>query len=241
MFAFLEEYFLIVLEKSYDMWFLKYKVRQTEIFDIFGHFLPFQSLDNLESQNFNIEKAPGDTIILHIYTINYNHIMVYDSCDMERDRQFFVILDRFLPFYPPYDPENQDFLKMKKAPEDIIILQMYHKWQSYDVWFLGIWSMTDRFFLSFWTGFCPFTLLKIRKIKILKKWNKRMEILSFYTYVPWMKIIWCMLLEILSVTDRFFVILDHFCPFIYLKTWKIKMLKNWKKCLEVLSFYTCVS
>ena len=107
------------------MWFLKYKVRQTEIFDIFGHFLPFQSLDNLESQNFNIEKAPGDTIILHIYTINYNHIMMYDSCDMERDRQFFVILDRFLPFYPPMDPKYQNFQqkKMQKTPEDIIILQ----------------------------------------------------------------------------------------------------------------------
>ena len=78
---------------------------------------------------------------------------MYGSWDMERDRQFFVILDRFLPFYPPYDPENQDFLKMKKAPEDIIILQMctindshmmygflgYEAWQIFFVildWFL---------------------------------------------------------------------------------------------------------
>ena len=30
----------------------------------------------------------------------------------------------FFALLPPYDPENQDFLKMKKAPEDIIILQM---------------------------------------------------------------------------------------------------------------------
>ena len=42
--------------RSYDIWFLKYKVRQTEIFVILGHFLPFQPLDNLENQNFNIEK-----------------------------------------------------------------------------------------------------------------------------------------------------------------------------------------
>ena len=42
--------------RSYDIWFLKYKMRQTNIFDIFVHFLFFQSLDNLENQNFNIEK-----------------------------------------------------------------------------------------------------------------------------------------------------------------------------------------
>ena len=43
---------------------------------------------------------------------------------MERNRQFFVILYRFLLFYPSMDPENQNFEKMKKTPEDIIILQM---------------------------------------------------------------------------------------------------------------------
>ena len=37
---------------------------------------------------------------------------------------FFVILDRFLPYYPPMDPENQNFEKMKKNPEGIIILQI---------------------------------------------------------------------------------------------------------------------
>ena len=43
--------------RSYDIWFPKYKARQTEIFDILGHFLPFQLHDNLENQNFNIEKS----------------------------------------------------------------------------------------------------------------------------------------------------------------------------------------
>ena len=42
--------------RSDDIWFLKYKVWQTEIFDILGQFLPFQPLDNMENQNFNIEK-----------------------------------------------------------------------------------------------------------------------------------------------------------------------------------------
>ena len=38
--------------RSYDIWFLKYKVRQTEIFNILGHFLLFQPLGNLENQSF---------------------------------------------------------------------------------------------------------------------------------------------------------------------------------------------
>ena len=65
------------------IWFLKYKVQQTEIFVILGHFLPFQLPDNHpENQNFKIEKKKqkqkqkktGD-IISHICTINDNHMM----------------------------------------------------------------------------------------------------------------------------------------------------------------------
>ena len=39
--------------------------------------------------------------------------------------EFFVILEYFLPFYPPIDPENQNFEKMKKTSEHIITFQMY--------------------------------------------------------------------------------------------------------------------
>ena len=42
--------------RSYDIWFLKYKVWQTEIFVILGYFLPSQPTDNLENQYFKIEK-----------------------------------------------------------------------------------------------------------------------------------------------------------------------------------------
>ena len=39
--------------------------------------------------------------------------------------RIFVIMDPILSFYPPMDPENQNFEKMKKTLEDIIILQMF--------------------------------------------------------------------------------------------------------------------
>ena len=55
-------------------------------------------------------------MILHMSTINDNHIM-YDSWDMDHSRQnVFVILDHFLPFYPPNDLENKSFEKLKKMP-----------------------------------------------------------------------------------------------------------------------------
>ena len=38
--------------QSYDVWFLRYDVRQTELFVILGHFLSFYPNKNLENQNF---------------------------------------------------------------------------------------------------------------------------------------------------------------------------------------------
>ena len=52
---------------------------------------------------------PGDIIILHMCTINENHMM-YDYWDMEYDKQeFFVILDNCLPFDPHNNPKTQNF------------------------------------------------------------------------------------------------------------------------------------
>ena len=40
-----------------------------------------------------------------------------------------------------------------------------------------------QIFLSFWTFFCPFTLLTTQKTKTLKNWKKLLEISPFYTSV----------------------------------------------------------
>ena len=90
---------------------------------------------------------------------------------------------------------------------------MHHKWQSCAVWFLRYGAAFDGHnFLSFWTFFCRFTPLSTQKIKVLKKLKKCLEILPFYTCVPQMKIIWCMVSEILSMMDSIFCHLDHFYP-----------------------------
>ena len=113
--------------QSYDVWFLRYGGRQTEIFVILGHFLHFYSSNNQKNENLKkMKKAPGNIIILQMWIINDNHMM-YSSWHMELDRQnFFVILDSFFPF----------------------------------------------------------TFLTIQKSKLLKKWKKHLEILSFHTSIP---------------------------------------------------------
>ena len=98
-------------------------------------------------------------------------------------------------------------------------------------------SATDSFLL-FWAIFSHLTLLTMQKIKILKKRKKHVEILLFYTCVPQMTIIWYMLPEILSTTDKIFLsVWAILCP---TKNWKINILKQWNKQLEISSFYTCV-
>ena len=65
--------------KSYDVWFLRYGVRQIEFFLILDHFLPFYPPNNPENQNVErMKKSPGDNIISHKCTRNNNHMM-YDS------------------------------------------------------------------------------------------------------------------------------------------------------------------
>ena len=155
------------------------------IFIILDQFLPFYPLVDPESQNFEkMKNIPRDIIILHICTINGNHMM-YGSWDIKHDGHIFLSFwTIFLLFYLPNNPKNQNFDKMKKMPGDIIILQMctiYGSHMMYSILRYGV-QWTD--FLSFWTSFCPFTALSTQRVKILKKWKTHLKILSFYTCVP---------------------------------------------------------
>ena len=195
--------------QSYDLWFLRHGVWQTEFFVILECFLPFYPPMDAENQNYEkIKNMSRDIIILHKSTINDNHMM-YGSWDMKRVWQnFFSFWTVFCPFT---NPKNQNFEKLKKTPGDIIILQKCTK--NHDHMLYCSWDMAcDRCncYFSFWAIFCPFTPLTAQKIKILKKWKKHLEISSFYTSVPKIMIICYTIPEIWCVTD---VIIFHFGPF----------------------------
>ena len=118
-------------------------------------------------------KIPGDILILHMCTKNYNHMM-HGAWGTEWDRQnfqhfgvFFVLLP------PPNDPENQNFLKMKKMDGYIILLHMCTINEDHMIYDFRNIRCNRQNLLSFWAIFCPcpFTLLTTQKINSFKKWN----------------------------------------------------------------------
>ena len=98
---------------------------------------------------------------------------------MKCDKQNFLSLwTIFCPFTSP-PPTN-----LKKGLE-ISFYTWVPRTKNDNHRMYGSWDMKHdgHNFLSFWTIFCPFTPLKAQKIKILKKWKKYLQILSFYTSV----------------------------------------------------------
>ena len=99
-----------------------------------------------------------------------------------QETNFLVTLDHFLLFYPPNNPKNQNLKKWKNTSRDIIIWHnVYHKWQSYDIWFLRYEAWQIEFFVIL-DQFLLFYPLRTQKIKILKIWKIHPKILSFYKW-----------------------------------------------------------
>ena len=130
---------------------------------------------------------------------------------------------------------------MKKTPEDIIILQMYTINNSHIMY--HSWDMECSRQNCFVTlkRFFPFHPLTTQKIKILKKMKKTLGDITIFhrcnindshiIYGSW---------DTKCKRQNFLSFWTIFCPFTHpLTTQKIKILKNWKKHLEI-SFYTCV-
>ena len=115
--------------RSYDIWFLKYKVQQTEIFVILGHFLPFQPLDNLENQNFNIEK---NTWRYYHFTHLHYKWQSYDVWFLRYGAQqtelFLSFWAAFCPFTPLWSQESKFLKNEKKIWRYYHFTNVYHKW-----------------------------------------------------------------------------------------------------------------
>ena len=116
-------------------------------------FLPFSPLTTQKIKFSKLKESPGDIIFLHICTINDNRMM-YGSWDMERDRHNFM---SFWTVVCPMDPQNQNFEKIWKASEYIIILQMCTRNDTHIMY--GSWDTecNGHNFLLFCTVFCTFT------------------------------------------------------------------------------------
>ena len=140
---------------------------------------------------------------------------------------------------PPQQPGKSKFWKNKKSTcRCRPFTRVYLIWRSNDVWFLRYKAQWTEFFVIL-GHFLPFYPTKNQENFFLKKWNISLEILSFYSCASQMAIIWCMVCEKWSVKGNFLSFWTIFCLFTFLSTWKIRILKKWKKHLKV-SFYTSI-
>ena len=123
-------------------------------------------------------------------------------------KNIFVILDCFLPFYPPNNQKSQNFAKLKKTSGNITILHKCTKNHDH-ILYCSLDMAHNRFnwYFSFWAFFCAFTSLTAQKIKIKKKIWKKHLVSSLYTNVPKIMYICYTGPEISCVTD---VIIFHF-------------------------------
>ena len=140
----------------------------TEFFVTLAIFCP---LTFLTTWKIKILKKWKNTWRYYHFTHVYHKWQSYDVWFLRYgawQTEFFVILDHFLPFYPPNNLKNQNFEKMKKLPGDIIILHMCTTNENHMMYVS--WDMEhDRHnFFAFLTILCPFTPLIIQKIK---KWK----------------------------------------------------------------------
>ena len=129
----------------YDSWDMEHD--RQNFFSFWAIFCPFTplSLHPNNPDNQNVEKAPGDIIILNKCTINDNH-KIYGSWDIKCTRQnVFVILGHYLPYYPFNSLKNENFKKMKKKNKWRYhhFTYVYQKSWSYAILFLryGMWQM----------------------------------------------------------------------------------------------------
>ena len=139
----------------YGSWYMK--CNEQNFFVNLDHFLHFYPTNNPKNQNSEKMKKPlGNIIILHLCTINDNHMM-YGSWDIKHDGQNFLSLwTIFCPFTLLTTQNIKILKKMKNTPGDIIL----HMCTINDNHMMyGFWDIErDRqIFLSFWTIFSPFT------------------------------------------------------------------------------------
>ena len=100
-----------------------------------------------------------------------------------------------------------------------------------------IWSATDIIFCHFGSFFALLHHYWTQKLKVGKNLRSTSRYYTFtHVHHKWRSYdVWFLRYE---ARQNFFVILGYFWSFSSLTIWKIKILKKWKKHLEISSFYT---
>ena len=132
-------------------------------------FYPFSPLATWKIKILKLKEAPGHITILHICTINDNHMM-HGSWDMEHDRQNFL---SFWTIYCPFTPLTTWKMKIKKKKRRKKRLDISSFYNSASKIMIicytvpEIWCVTNVIVIfAFLAIFCPIIPLTAHKIKI---------------------------------------------------------------------------
>ena len=129
--------------RSYNVWFLRYKVQRTMFFCILGHFLPFDLPNNPKNQNF--KKIKKCLEILSFYTCVPQLTII---CCMFPEIS--SVTDNFLSFWAifcPFTPLTTQKIKVLKKWKKVLKISFYtHVAKKMTRWCTvpEIWCMTDR-------------------------------------------------------------------------------------------------
>ena len=148
-------------------------MQQKEIFVILGYFLPFYPTNKPKNQNF--EKMDILSFYICLPRMTFIWCMVPEIWSSTGK-----IFSHFGPFFVLL-LKNQNF--EKKAWRYNQLSLVYHKWQSYDVWFLRYKVQRTELFLDYFLPFSPLPV-KTCKIKTLIKWKKKKKFLEILSVVP---------------------------------------------------------
>ena len=141
----------------------------------------------------------------------------------------------FFVFLPYNNPKNK-FWTTEKITLRYHFTYVYHKWQSNDVWFLRYRAQWTEFFVIL-DNFLLIYPIKTWKIKIMKKWRKKTpgDIILDKCTKNHDHILYCSWDMARGGCKCYFSFWTIFCPFTPLTAWTMKILKEWKKHLEMSS------
>ena len=130
-----------------DSWDIR--CNRQKVLSFLAIFCSFIPLTNQKIKIFKkCKKVPGNIIILHVYHEWQSYDVRFVRYGVQQAKSF-LILDHFLPFFT----EKSKFWKKKQPWRYHQLTLVYHKWQSYDAWFLKYKVQQTEFL---WTIFCPF-------------------------------------------------------------------------------------
>ena len=138
----------VFIWRSYNLQFLKYTAWQTGFFVILGHFSPLTILTTWTIKILKKWKTWQE--VLSFYTcVQQMMIIHYTVPEIRSMTDWIFYFGLFLPFYPLSTWKIKILKKRKKDWRYHHFTLVYHKWQSYDVWFLRYEAPQTEFFAIF--------------------------------------------------------------------------------------------